>query len=131
MSTVIIVCGSESDFPFAEQIKEPLESKNIKVELLSASAHKQAKKGLEIIEKYSQDTKTIFVTIAGRSNALSGFFAGNSSNIVIACPPFKSLDDYNTDIHSTLRMPSNTPVLTILDPKNCALAIQRILASQE
>jgi len=131
MSTVIIVCGSESDFPFAEKIKEPLKAKNISVELLVASAHKQAKKGLEIIEKHGQNPKTIFVTIAGRSNALSGFFAGNSQNIVIACPPFKSLDDYNTDIHSTLRMPSNTPVLTILDPKNCALAIERIIASQK
>jgi 5-(carboxyamino)imidazole ribonucleotide mutase len=26
-----------------------------------------------------------------------------------------------------LQMPSNTPVLTILDPGNCALAVKRIL----
>jgi 5-(carboxyamino)imidazole ribonucleotide mutase len=30
------------------------------------------------------------------------------------------------NIHSTLQMPSKTPVLTVLDPGNCALAIQRI-----
>jgi 5-(carboxyamino)imidazole ribonucleotide mutase len=30
------------------------------------------------------------------------------------------------NIHSTLQMPSNTPVLTVLDPGNCALAIKRI-----
>ncbi|MCF7830450.1 AIR carboxylase family protein [Candidatus Gracilibacteria bacterium] len=130
MTNVVIVCGSESDFSFAEQIKNPLEAENVSVELLAASAHKEAPKGLEIIKKFGKNPKTIFVTVAGRSNALSGFFAGNSNNIVIACPPFKSLDDYNTDIHSTLRMPSSTPVLTILDPKNCALAIMRILKSQ-
>lgn len=130
MAQVVIVCGSKSDFPFAEEIKKPLEEKKYSVELVAASAHKEASKGLELIKKYG-NPKTIFVTIAGRSNALSGFMAGNSQNIVIACPPFKSLEEYQTDIHSTLRMPSQTPVLTILDPKNCALAIERILKSQK
>jgi len=128
---IVIICGSESDFSFAETIKNPLEEANISVELLAASAHKQAKKGIEIIEKHGENPKTIFVTIAGRSNALSGFVAGNSKNIVIACPPHKTLEEYMVDIHSTIRMPSKTPVLTILDPKNCALAIQRIIAGME
>ena len=30
------------------------------------------------------------------------------------------------NIHSTLQMPSKTPVLTVLDPGNCAEAIARI-----
>jgi len=128
---VVIICGSESDFPFAEEIKKPLEEKKYKVELLAASAHKEAGKGLALIQKYSDNPKVVFVTVAGRSNALSGFMAGNSKNIVIACPPFKSMEEYQTDIHSTLRMPSRTPVLTILDPKNCALAVERILISQK
>lgn len=131
MTNVVIICGSESDFPFAEEIKSPLEEKGYSVELLAASAHKEAKKGLEILEKYGSDPKLIFVTIAGRSNALSGFVAGNSRNITIACPPHKTLEEYMVDVHSTLRMPSRTPVLTILDPKNCALAIERILESQK
>ncbi len=128
---VVIVCGSESDFPFAEEIKKPLEEKKYTVELLAASAHKEASKGLAVLKKYGGNSKVIFVAIAGRSNALSGFMAGNSHNIVIACPPFKSLEEYQIDIHSTLRMPSRTPVLTILDPKNCAMAIERILISQK
>lgn len=128
---VVIVCGSESDFPFAEQIKTPLEEKQYDVALIAASAHKEAEKGLEVIKKYGGNEKTIFIAIAGRSNALSGFLAGNSQNIVIACPPLKSLEEYMIDIHSTLRMPSRTPVLTILDPKNCALAVERILLSQK
>jgi 5-(carboxyamino)imidazole ribonucleotide mutase len=87
MTNVVIICGSESDFSFAEKIKSPLEEKNYTVELLAASAHKEAQKGLDILQKYGNDPKVIFVTIAGRSNALSGFVAGNSSNITIACPP--------------------------------------------
>ncbi len=127
---VVIICGSESDFPFAEKIMKPLVDKDISTELFAASAHKEPKKALEIIEKYSQDPKTIFVTIAGRSNALSGFVAANSNNITIACPPHKDKNDYLVNIHSTLQMPSKTPVLTIIDTGNCVLAIERIIASQ-
>lgn len=128
-SQVVVVCGSQSDFDFAEQITKPLLKKGVRVELFAASAHKEPKRVLEIVETYT-DPKTIFVTIAGRSNALSGFIAANSNNITLACPPHKDKNDYLVNIHSTLQMPSKTPVLTIIDPGNCVLAIERILASQ-
>ena len=124
---VVVMCGSEKDFSFAEQITQPLKEKGISLELFAASAHKEPKKVLEIVEKYRKNPKTIFVTIAGRSNALSGFVAANSKNVTIACPPFKDKDDYLINIHSTLQMPSNTPVLTIIDPGNCVLAVERLV----
>ena len=128
---VVGIGGSESDFPFAEQITQPIKEKGISLELFAASAHKEPKKVLEIVEKYGKNPKTVFVTIAGRSNALSGFVAANSKNVTIACPPFKDKDDYLINIHSTLQMPSKTPVLAILDPGNCVLAVERILQSQK
>ncbi|MBT6831849.1 AIR carboxylase family protein [bacterium] len=131
MTDVVIVCGSKSDFSFAEKIQKPLEEKNLSVELFAASAHKEPKKVLEIVEKFGADSKTIFVTIAGRSNALSGFIAANSKNVTIACPPFADKNDYLVNIHSTLQMPSKTPVLTVIDPGNCVLAVERILNSQK
>ena len=125
---VIVVCGSESDFIFAEtKIIDPLQTRGIKTELFAASAHKQPEKVMEILKKYEKDTSVIFITIAGRSNALSGFVAANSNHVTIACPPHKSLEEYMIDIHSTLRMPSKTPVLTVIDPENCVLAVERIL----
>ncbi len=129
---VVLICGSKVDFPFAEEkIIAGLEEKNISSQLFAASAHKEPDKVLEIVEKFSTDPKVIFITIAGRSNALSGFVGANSNNITIACPPFKGLDDYMVDIHSTLRMPSQTPVLTVVDPGNCVLAVERIINSQK
>ncbi len=127
---VVVICGSKSDFDFAEKITKPLSEKGISTELFAASAHKEPKKVLEIVETHLQDPKTIFVTIAGRSNALSGFVGANSNNITIACPPHKDKNDYLVNIHSTLQMPSKTPVLTIIDPGNCVLAIERIIDSQ-
>ncbi len=128
---VVVLCGSECDFPFAEKITVPLEEAGFVIELFAASAHKEPQRVLAIVEKFIDSPKTIFVTIAGRSNALSGFVAANSNNVTIACPPFKGLEDYQTDIHSTLRMPSKTPVLTIIDPGNCVLAVKRIIAMKK
>lgn len=125
-STVVIICGSEVDFPFAEKIATPLREK-FKVELFAASAHKQPMKVLEILEKYNAQKRVVYVTIAGRSNALSGFVGANSPHVTIACPPFADKADYLVNIHSTLQMPSKTPILTVIDPVNCAMCVEKIL----
>ena len=126
---VVIIMGSTSDEPHAKKITDKLDEYNINWEQHAASAHKQPKKGLEILESNENDTHILYVTIAGRSNALSGFVAANSSFPTLACPPFSDKTDMLVNIHSTLQMPSNTPVLTVLDPGNCALAIKRIFGA--
>ncbi|MEO2090963.1 MAG: AIR carboxylase family protein, partial [Gemmataceae bacterium] len=57
--------------------------------------------------------ETLKLFIAGRSNALSGFVAANSEFPTLGCPPFSDKADMLVNIHSTLQMPSNTPVLTV------------------
>ena len=126
MKTVIIM-GSESDRPFAQKIIKDLEKHSISYDVNVASAHKQPLEVLEIIKSNTDKKGVVYITIAGRSNALSGFVAANSDKPVIACPPFKDKTDMMVNIQSTLQMPSNAPVLTILDPGNCALAVKRIL----
>ncbi len=122
----VFLLGSESDQDHAKKITDELNNLNIPYEVNVGSAHKVPEKVLAIIEKYNQESDIVYMTIAGRSNALSGVVAGNSVHPVIACPPFKDKEDYIINIHSTLQMPSETPVLTVLDPKNAALCIARI-----
>ena len=122
----IIIMGSISDEPHAKKITDKLDEYAIKWEQHVASAHKQPLKVLEVLENNKDNENIIYVTIAGRSNALSGFVAANSKFPTIGCPPFSDKSDMLVNIHSTLQMPSQTPVLTILDPGNCALAIKRI-----
>ena len=126
---VVIIMGSTSDEPHAKKITDKLDEYKINWEQYAASAHKQPKKVLEILESNENDNHILYVTIAGRSNALSGFVAANSSFPTLACPPFSDKTDMLVNIHSTLQMPSNTPVLTVLDPGNCALAIKRIFGA--
>jgi 5-(carboxyamino)imidazole ribonucleotide mutase len=123
----VIIMGSKSDHEFAQRIIDELEKYSISYDLNIASAHKQPLEVLNIIKSNNAESGVVYVTIAGRSNALSGFVAANSSSPVIACPPFKDKTDMLVNIHSTLQMPSNAPVLTILDPDNCALAVKRIM----
>ena len=122
----ILIMGSTSDEPHAKKITDKLDEFSIKWEQHAASAHKQPLKVLEILTDNKDNEKIIYITIAGRSNALSGFVAANSEFPTIGCPPFSDKSDMLVNILSTLQMPSNTPVLSVIDPGNCALAVKRI-----
>lgn len=129
---VVFILGSKSDLDFAAKIIAVLDDFQVSHEEYVASAHKVPERVIEIINEYNEsDDPIVYITIAGRSNALSGVIAANSIHPVIACPPFKSMEDYAVNIHSSLQMPSGTPVLTIIDPGNAALAAIRILANTD
>ena len=123
---VVIIMGSASDESHAKKITGNLDNLNISWEQFVASAHKQPLEVLKILEDNANEESLVYVTIAGRSNALSGFVGANSEFPTIACPPFTDKTDMMVNINSTLQMPSKTPVLTVLDPGNCATAISRI-----
>ena len=101
-------------------------------EIIVASAHKVPEKVVEIIEKLNKRTEpTVVITCVGMSNGLAGVTAGSCVHPVVNCPPYKDLTEYLVDIHSNLRMPSDVPVMTVLHPKNAALATLRILAESD
>ena len=123
----VIIMGSTSDQGHADKITGVLDELGVNHETHAASAHKNPERVLEIIRSVRKEDSVVFVTIAGRSNALSGFVAANSNKPTIGCPPFKDKMDMSINVHSTLQMPSKTPVLTVLDPGNCAVAVHRML----
>ena len=122
----VLIMGSTSDEDHAKKITDKLDDYGINWEQHAASAHKQPLKVLDILNANKDKKGVVYITIAGRSNALSGFVAANSEFPTIGCPPFSDKSDMLVNIHSTLQMPSKTPVLTVIDPGNCALAVKRI-----
>lgn len=131
MKTIFLL-GSEVDRAHAESMSKPLiEEWGIDCDIYVGSAHKVPKKVAGLIEKMNNEEDVVYVTIAGRSNALSGVVAANSVHPVIACPPHKDKDDFMVNINSTLMMPSETPVMTICDPANTVLAVAKIFALKE
>jgi len=123
----VLILGSSSDEDHAKKITDGLDEHGVNWEQHVASAHKQPRKVLEILDANAEEASVVYVTIAGRSNALSGFVAANSKFPTLGCPPFSDKADMLVNVHSTLQMPSKTPVLTVLDTGNCALAVKRIL----
>ncbi|HSX04207.1 MAG TPA: phosphoribosylaminoimidazolesuccinocarboxamide synthase [Rhabdochlamydiaceae bacterium] len=128
----LIWAGSESDKPHVDKIVATLQEQQIPLSIVYASAHKDPRKTLELITEYNESLESLVcITVAGRSNALSGVLAANLKWPVIACPPFKDYSDYLVNIHSTLQMPSKVPSMTVIDPANAALAAARILKSMD
>jgi fusion protein PurCD len=123
----VILAGSTTDSPFVQNIEKCLTNHNIYFHTHFSSAHKNTIDVMNIIDSYEKSDKNIvYITVAGRSNALSGVVAANSSFPVIACPPFKDKTDMFTNINSSLQCPSKVPVMTILEPDNVAISIERI-----
>jgi len=125
MGKIVILSGSVSDQKFVEKIQSACEEFGIEQEWIAGSAHKEGEKVLATIRKFSEE-KVIFITVAGRSNALSGFTAGHTNKPVIACPPFSDKIDMMVNINSTIQMPSDVPAMTILEPRNAVIACKRI-----
>lgn len=129
---VTLFLASESDKEHGEKVLAVLKEFGVEVETVIASAHKVPEKVYAKVEELNAKSEpTVIITCVGMSNGLSGVVAGSSVHPVIACPVYKDKDDYAVNIHSTLQMPSDVPVLTVLDPKNAALAAVRILATSD
>lgn len=125
MSKVVIIMGSKADLEWAQKISTALQNLEIDSVLRIASAHKVPLKCYNLIKEYEKEN-VVFITIAGMSNALSGFTDAQTHCPVIACPPYS--DKFaGADLYSSIRMPSGVAPLTVLSPENAALAAAKII----
>ena len=126
MSKVVIIMGSKTDTEWCRKISGKLDELGVENEMRVASAHKVPLKAYDLIKDYEKQG-VVFITVAGMSNALSGFTDAQTWCPVIACPPYS--DKFSgADVYSSLRMPSAVAPMTILSPGNAALAAAKILA---
>ncbi len=126
MAKILIIMGSVKDLDFAKQIEKIAKKIGVQCELRIASAHKTPDKVIKII-KENEDKEIVYITIAGKSNALSGFVDANTTGPVIAAPPYS--DKFGgVDIFSSLRMPSGVAPMVVLGAEQAALSAVKILA---
>lgn len=123
-----ILLGSQSDLDHAKKITDELDAFGVAHDVRVISAHKVPEICVEYIQKMNKEKDVVYITCAGRSNGLSGVISGSAFHPVIACPPFSDKADYLVNIHSSVQMPGDTPAMTVIDPKNAALAAVKILA---
>lgn len=127
VSLVIILMGSRGDEEHSRKIADAARQLGLDVEVRIGSAHKTAAHVLKLLQEYEADQRRkVYITVAGRSNALSGFTDGIVSSPVIACPP-PSEAFGGGDIYSSLRMPSGVAPAVVLEPANAAFFAAKIL----
>jgi phosphoribosylaminoimidazole carboxylase PurE protein len=119
--------GSRADLAQAQAVAAALHALGVASEMRIASAHKTPAHLLSLLEDYEADPRPkVYVTIAGRSNALSGFVDAQVLAPVIACPPV-SETFAGADVFSSLRMPGGVAPAVVLDPAGAALLAAKIL----
>jgi 5-(carboxyamino)imidazole ribonucleotide mutase len=124
---VVILMGSKVDEAYCQKIADAVRKYGLDVDMHVGSAHKTPEHILNFLRKYESDPRPkVYITVAGRSNALSGFVDGTVSAPVIACPPPSELLN-SVDIYSSLRMPSGIAPAVVLEPVNAALLAAKIL----
>lgn len=126
-SLVVIVMGSQADAVHCQKIADAAKGFGLGVVTRVGSAHKTPERLLAMLRDYESDPHPkVYITVAGRSNALSGFVDGAVTAPVIACPPPSDALG-GMDILSSLRMPSAIAPALVLDPVNAALLAAKIL----
>jgi 5-(carboxyamino)imidazole ribonucleotide mutase len=124
---LVILMGSKADLPQADKVAQTAEQLGLEVLRRIGSAHKTAAHVIHLLAECEADGRPkVYVTIAGRSNALSGFTDGMVSAPVIACPPASEAFG-GADVYSSLRMPSGICPGVVLEPANAALLAAKIL----
>ncbi len=125
---VVILMGSPADLDHARAIKKSAEELGLEVDLRVGSAHRTPEHVLNILRTYEQDQRPkVYITVAGRSNALSGFTDPQVSAPVIACPP----PGPEIDVWSSVRMPPGVACAYIAEPANAAMFAAKILAHHD
>jgi 5-(carboxyamino)imidazole ribonucleotide mutase len=123
---VIILMGSKADMEHCKKISDECKGFGLDTVLRIGSAHKTPEHAVSILKQYEADDRPkVYITVAGRSNALSGFTDGSVSAPVIACPP-PSESFGGADVYSSLRMPSGIAPAVVLEPFNAALLAAKI-----
>lgn len=123
----VLLMGSKSDLAHAQAIAKTLRALDIPGVMRVCSAHKATSRLLELVRDYEQHSPLVYITIAGRSNALSAVVDANTRHPVISCPPYS--DRFGgADIFSSLRLPSGIATPTIIEPEGAALLAAKILA---
>ncbi|MBN1425530.1 AIR carboxylase family protein [Candidatus Fermentibacteria bacterium] len=125
---VAVVMGSPKDADHARRLASVLEGYGVSVDLRVVSAHKNPEDVAKVLAHYADSAEPgAIIAVAGMSNGLGGALAGSTTLPVINCPPFKDGVDLQTNVNSSLMMPSGVPAATVISPQNAAMAALRSL----
>jgi 5-(carboxyamino)imidazole ribonucleotide mutase len=129
---VLILMGSDSDWPVMAETKRVLEEMGIAVEARVASAHRTPERTSRMAREAAGRGVKVIVCGAGAAAHLAGAVAAESELPVLGVPLAASDLDGLDALLATAQMPGGVPVATLAIGKagarNAALLAARILA---
>src|SRR5262249_43680822 len=124
---IILWRGSEKDK--TDALFESLGDLKSLMTVVTCSLHKEPMKAASILHRMAQEVPdSVIIAYIGRSNGAGPSFSAMSTVPVITVPA--SINEFPDDVWSSLRVPSNVPVMTVLEPSNAVLAALQILSAR-
>ena len=130
MGKVLVVMGSDSDFPVMEGCFKMLKKFNIGFDAVVCSAHRTPDKAFKIAKEARSNGYSIIIAAAGLAAHLGGVLAANTVLPVIGVPLSGSVLDGTDALYSIVQMPPGIPVATVAinGAKNAAWLALEIMA---
>jgi phosphoribosylaminoimidazole carboxylase / phosphoribosylaminoimidazole-succinocarboxamide synthase len=124
---IILWRGSETDK--TDAFAQALGDLKDMMTVVTCSVHKEPVAAATRLQRLIQEVPdTIVVAFIGRSNGAGPVLSAMSTIPVITVPA--SAKEFPEDVWSSLRAPSNVPVMTVLEPSNAILAALQILSAR-
>ena len=110
---VLVVMGSDSDFPVMEGCFKLLKKFDIGFEACVASAHRTPDKALKIAKEARENGYSVIIAAAGLAAHLAGVLAAKTTLPVIGIPCKSAAFDGMDALLATVMMPTGIPVATV------------------
>lgn len=129
---VVVLMGSDSDWPVMQETVRTLESFDVKCDVGVLSAHRTPERATAVASDAAGRGVKVIIAAAGSAAHLAGVLAAHTTLPVIGVPMKGGALDGLDALLSTVQMPAGIPVATVALGKagavNAALLAVQILA---
>ena len=129
-SKVLVVMGSDSDFPVMENCFKMLDKFDIEYEARVASAHRTPERAISLAKTAKENGFAVIIGAAGLAAHLAGVLAANTTLPVIGVPCKGGALAGVDALYATVQMPTGIPVATVAidGAANAAILACQIIA---
>lgn len=110
---VLVVMGSDSDFPVMEKCFKMLKKFDVEFDACVASAHRTPAKAIKIASEAADNGYQVIIGAAGLAAHLAGVLAANTALPVIGVPCKGGALNGVDALYATVQMPTGIPVATV------------------
>ncbi len=133
--SVLIIIGSDSDYPTMNEAAKMLDELGIPYKFEIASAHRTPDKVMRLVKEAEKNGVNVIIAGAGMAAHLPGFIAAHTIIPVIGVPLNSSPLNGFDSLLSIVQMPPGIPVATVAigkaGAKNAAILAAQILALKD